>query len=401
MKVEVPYHQVFKAHSLMQFLVFLGKCLAWPWIVLPLFAIFNQFPVMLLAWVYWRDNQARTRAEELVLTLGLWVILTALAMGYARGGHIYPQWRYMDSLCFSMVANALSLALLATRHKERLPFQRYFRPCAGLWILASVVGIVLLCVRCWQVDLPLREMYQRQQLLTTRAYLATGERKYLETREKEYLIRWAAPGEPQDHPQAVINMLNRPHIRGLLPACARDPLPVLPASVTGFVTNVDVPARPTVPGETAWSSFAPSGGGAAAKGRFESQPMPAPKLAFLEFRVAGDLGQPGLSLKLTELKSGNTTEIKPCTPPGENWQSYQVKAPAGEFKIIASDESSTGWFAFQPPRVVGWLSWLSARLMASGKSLFFTGLAFYAAVIAWMIADRRRSVREPKPAGTT
>ena len=232
-------------------------------------------------------------------------------------------------------------------------------------------------------------MYQRQQLWTTRAYLATGERKYLETREKEYLIWWATPSEPQDNPQAVINMLNQPHIRELMPACARDPLPILPASVAGFLTNGEVPARPAMPGETAWSSFGPSGVGGAATGRFESQPIPAPKLPYLEIRVAGDLGQPGLSLLLIELNSGKKTEIKPRTPPGENWQSYQVRAPVGEFKIIASDESSTGWLAFQPPREVGGLSWLSARLMALGKWVFFAGLTVYAGVIALMITDRR------------
>jgi hypothetical protein len=390
MKVEVPFHQVLKAHSLTQFLVFLGKCLAWPWIVLPLFAIFNQFPLLLLAWVYWRDEQARSTAEELVLTLGLWGGLQAVAMAVARGAYVYPQWRYMDSLCFIMVANALSLALLATRHQNRLPLRRYFRPCTGLWVLASSVGIVLLCDRAWQVDIPLRVMHQGQQLFTTRAYLATGERKYLETREKEYLIRWATPSEPQDNPAATIRMLNQPHMRELLPACARDPLPVRPASVTGFWTNVEVPAGPAVPGETAWSSFAPSGVGAAATGRFESQPIPAPKLAYLEFRVAGDMGQPGLSLKLTELKSGKTTEIMPRKPPGGNWESCQVKAPAGEFKIIASDESGSGWLAFQPPREMGWLSRLSERLIAVGKWVFFAGLAVYAPVIALIVAERRR-----------
>jgi hypothetical protein len=389
-RVEVPYHEVFKPHSLKQFVVFLGQCLAWPWIVVPPFTIFNLFPLMLLAWVYWRDKRARTPAEELVLAIGLWVVVQALAMAYARGGRNYPQWRYMDSLCFITVAGALSLALLATRHQDQLPLRRYFWPCAGLWILASIVGVVLLCDRVWRIDIPLRVMHQRMQLLTTRAYLATGERKYLETREKEYLIRWATPNEPPDDAAAAIRMLTRPHIRELLPACARDPLPVLPANVTGFSTNVPVPARPAVPGEVAWSSYAPSGVGPAGTGHFESQAIPAPKLGWLEFRVAGDLGQPGLSLKLIELKSGRTTQIKPCQPPGASWQSYQVRAPAEEFKLIASDENRAGWFAFQPPREVGGLSWLSARLTESGQWLFFAGLAVYAAAIALTLADRQR-----------
>jgi hypothetical protein len=392
-KVEVPFHQVLKAHSFMQFLVFLGKCLAWPWIVLPQFAIFNLFPVMLLAWVYWRHGEARTAAEELVLTLGLWGVLQALATAYARGGYMYPQWRYMDGICFIMIANALSLALLATHHKERVPFGRYFQPCAALWILACISGLVLLCGRAWQVDIPLRAMHQTQQILTMRAYTATGDRKYLKTREKEYLARFAPPNEPQDHPKALIDMLNLPHIREIMPACARDPLPVRPASVSGFFTNVDVPAKPVVPGEIAWSSYSTStnsssGAGATAKGRFESQPVRQSKLPFLEFRVAGDLGRPGLFLRLTELKSGKTTEIKPRTPPGGGWQSYQVKAPAGDFKITAGDASSDGWFAFQPPREVGWLSWLSAHFMALGKWVFFAGVAVYFGAFACL---RRKS----------
>ena len=48
-------------------LVSLGKYLAWPWIVLPPFAVFNLFPLLLLAWFYLRDRQARMAAEELVL----------------------------------------------------------------------------------------------------------------------------------------------------------------------------------------------------------------------------------------------------------------------------------------------------------------------------------------------
>jgi len=44
---------------------------------------------------------------------------------------------------------------------------------------------------------------------------------------------------------------------------------------------------------------------------------------------------------------------------------------------VASDESDTGWFAFQAPREVAWLSWGSARLASFGGELFWAGLGIY------------------------
>ena len=169
--------------------------------------------------------------------------------------------------------------------------------------------------------------------------------------------------------------LGYPGVRGILPACVRDSLPLVPDQVTGFLTNGAAGARPRIPGEVSWGSCAKDG--AATKGRFESLPIRSSNRPFLEFRVAGDLGQPGLSLTLVELGSGKTTAVKPCQVPGERWQSCQVRAPHGDFKVVASDESDTGWFAFQAPREVAWLSWGSARLASFGGELFWAGLGIY------------------------
>ena len=128
--------------------------------------------------------------------------------------------------------------------------------------------------------------------------------------------------------------------------------------------------------------------GRANKGRFESQPVSRSKFPFLEFRVAGDLGEPGLSLTLIDLSSGKTTVVKPSRPPGNTWQDCRVRAPRGNFKIIASDESGSGWFAFQAPREVGWLSWAAARLASFGGRLFFIGMALYVTGVAFAFRFR-------------
>ena len=371
LKVDVPYHRTLQAHSITDFLLYLSRYLAWPWIVLPPFALFSLLPLLLLAWLWLRHPQVRMPAEEIVLVVGLWAILQAVASAYARGGQTYPQWRYMDSAAFLMISNVLSLALLGSRHRQRLPFPSCFRAGASLWALACASGLVLLCWRAWTVDIPLRQMQHWLQLLTARAYLATGDASYLEVRRPEFLARYALGADPRTRARALVEMLQAPYVRSLLPACARDPLILLPESALGFVTNGAALAKPDGLWDLSWGSYTTAG--AAAKGRFESLPVPASKLPFLEFSVAGDLSQPGLALSLVDLNSGKITPVEPCPPPGAQWQSCRVKAPRGPFKIVAQDNSATGWFAFKAPRELGRLSFWAIQLLRSRKILAVRG----------------------------
>ena len=108
-----------------------------------------------------------------------------------------------------------------------------------------------------------------------------------------------------------------------------------PAATHGFVTNGFHLGRREPATEVSWGSYIKDR--AAAKGRFESLPVSKSNLPFLEFRVAGDLGKHGLSLTLLDLSSGKTTAVRPSQAPGDHWQSCRVRAPHGDFKIIASD----------------------------------------------------------------
>jgi hypothetical protein len=123
--------------------------------------------------------------------------------------------------------------------------------------------------------------------------------------------------------------------------------------------------------------------------------------------VAGDLGQPGLSLSLIELDSGKATSVMPLKALGNNWQTCRVRAPHGDFRIIAIDESDSGWFAFQAPREVGWLSWAAVRVASFGGTLFFVGLALYVAGVAFAFrlcrggGFRRRASNAEKPASVS
>jgi hypothetical protein len=373
------------AHSVTEFLVSLGQYLAWPWIVLPPFAIFNLFPVLLLGWFYLRQRREQMPGEEMILALGLWVVFQAAATAYARGAQAYPQWRYMDATCFVMVANCLSIPVLMCRHLgEGGRKKAIWLTVFILWGVACATGLALLNQRAWRFDIPERQFYSHCQLQNTRAYMATEDIRVFDGKPQQHLPLYEgdpyAP-RPLHAGEKLVRYLNYPGVRDILPACVRAPLKVVPESVTGFVTNGAAGAKPRIPGEISWGSCTSEG--AASKGRFESLPISRSKLPFLEFRVAGDLGQPGLSLTLFDLSSGKTTSVRPIKVPGNNWQICRVRAPRGDFKIIAIDESDKGWFAFQAPREVGWLSWTAVRVAAFGGKLFFAGLGLYVVGVAF------------------
>jgi len=142
--------------------------------------------------------------------------------------------------------------------------------------------------------------------------------------------------------------------------------------VMGFVTNgcnLNVPDPPT---ETSWGSF--SGPGVQTRRAFESMPIEKSALPYLEISVAGDLGKPDLSLILEDQITGKTTPVRPARTPGREWLSVYVRAPAHEFKIVARDDSSTGWFAFKAPREMGWLSYWAMNLISAWKGILAAGL---------------------------
>jgi hypothetical protein len=389
LKAEVKHHRILQAHSVAEFVTALGNNLAWPWIILPSFTVLNLFPLAALAWFTLRSREELQPTEGMTLAIGLWVVLQGAATAYARGADGKPPaWRYMDSSSFILIADCFSIAILMQHHLRRSHYRRLWLASFCLWGIASAFGLALLTLRAWQIDIPERRLYSRAQLQNARAYLATGDVRVLDNKPKSQLPLYEGdPFAPQPLHQGdkLAEYINSNRwVRGILPACVRDPLKIIPGSVAGFATNGLVPAKPRIGGEVSWSSCAQDG--AAGKGRFESLLIPRTRFPFLEFRVAGDLGQPGLSLALLDLDSGKQTPVLPREIAGGNWRTCRVKAPKGDFKIIASDESNSGWLAFQAPREVAWLPWAAAKLAGLGGVILGVGLV---CALAWTILSCR------------
>ncbi len=366
LKVDVPQHHDLQAHSLRAFLVSLGRYVSWPNEQWPWLAPFNVFPLLLLGWLYLRSRRDRRPAEQMVLGLGFWVLLQSLAAAYARGEDgLPPASRYRDSCSFLLIANCLSIGLVCGCYRQHLRLARFWGAAFVIWGVICAIGLWQLTDRASGAPLSFWMACQRSRELTTRAFMATDDEQYFR-RENHFRI-------PFPYVPMLTFLLRTPDIRNILPASVRDPLKVIPLETgqPGFVTNGCDLATPDPPTETSWGSF--SGPGAPARAAFESTPVRKSALPYLEIPVAGDLGESGLSLELIDQVTGKKTPVKPTRVAGKNWVNVYVRAPAGEFKIAARDESPTGWFAFKAPREMGRWSYWAMNLISAWKYIFAAG----------------------------
>ena len=277
----------------------------------------------------------------------------------------------MDSLSFIAIANSLAAFVLITEYRVR--FRSALLPLLALvcWSGACVAGLEFLTQSALSPKyIPDAKAERIAQLNTAGAFIATGNPQVFEAQPDNF--------RPVPSIEADVWLLTNPHIRGILPACAREPLHLTPAQNTGgaFVRSGWLLTDADPPTETSWGSD--SAQQAAARGTFESRPVSASALPYLEIPVAGDLGEPGLSLELIELNGGKVTEIRPSAPPGGQWVNVRVKAPTGEFKLVARDDSDTKWFAFKEPRELGRWSYWTEKLLAAWAYLLVLGIGGFA-----------------------
>jgi hypothetical protein len=375
---DVPAHHALRAHSIRAFLVSLGAALVWPTQEWPWLAPLNLFPLLALGWLYLRSRGERRPAELMILGTGLWVVLQSLAAAYARGAEGEPPVpRYMDTSSFLLIANSLSIVLLLTRYRRQLRFAPVWYVAFVIWAVPCVSGLWMLTEFDRKIMLPVWRIWENSRVATTRAFLATDDGRSFQT-ESRFAI-------PYPYVPLLEVLLRTPSIRKILPACVRDPLKVVRRETgdAAFVTNGWALATPDPPAETSWGSC--SALGVAARGTFESLPVKRSSLPYLEIAVAGDLGGPGLSLELVDPANGKITAVIPSRVPGRAWLHVRVKAPKGEFKVVARDESESGWFAFKAPREMGrfsyWamevISWWRYILAGGVGCLLWSGVVFF------------------------
>jgi hypothetical protein len=389
LKFSLPADHTTEPHTLGEFLRALGKGLAWPWATRPWYALINFIPLLLLGGMCLRSPEPLKPRELLIFGMAIWAMLQALAGAYARGiDGMAPAWRYMDSLSFIAIANGLAVFVLLTDYRPRLRFAPLPQLLLAGWTFGCLGGLGFLANRVWLKFLPDVVAEREGQLASTRAFIATNDRRAFEAQTDG--------NRPVPNVDADVWLLSHPIIRGMLPASARESLPVAPAQITSnaFVRSGWLLTKADAPTETSWGSY--SAQQAAARGTFESQPVRVSTLPYLEIPVAGDLGADGLSLELVELNGGKVTEVRPDVMPGGEWANVHVKAPAGEFKVVARDDSDTKWFAFKEPRELGRWSYWTMKLLSCWKYFVVVGVGGFLLNLARMFGKTSVTADSPR-----
>ncbi len=402
-RVEVEWHAHMKAKSLHDFVFSIVHSLQWPlrnqdWAAAVLWA-----PWALVAWHLIRAPRGSDRKiPQAIAALGLWVLAQLAATAYARGaGADYPASRYMDTLGFGTMANALALGWWLS---QAAPLRR--RLLGGLlavaWLWTLGAGLQRITRDAWNIELPDAKKYYTKAEGHMRRYLATNDPKFL-----------AYPDIPYPSAETLIDRLAHRGVRGLMPVPLRAPLVLAPApeAGAGFAANTAIgvnlvdppragltPAIPPLDYTASYGSFGPAGLAAAA--RWRSAPV-APQLGgWLRFETAGDLGRPGAKVAL-ELRDAATdrllAEVRPTKVPGDTWRSAYVRAPAAPFVVVARDDDPAAWLAFSGPMEMSELSYRVMRTVKQG--VLIAVLAALGTVALALAVWIRAGGGKPRPDG--
>ncbi len=378
-----------RAHSLVAFLKSLGYVLAWPhWDISWRIALLHSpwiIAVFCLLFGKIKDNVP----TRIVVVLGIWTYAQAVGIAYARGRDgMPPAIRYMDIFTIGLITNFAALLLIA--HWKSVPWRAATAGLALVWGWSTWTGLKARTAYQYAVMLPAKRKSADIQESNLRAFAASGQFAYLANKADDELAYYGGPAR-------VAELLNDPILRTIYPASIRAPLAVVWPESKVFRDKGYASYTPHMEDRNVLGSYGRAGN--LTEGSIESELISPPRLPYLEFRVTGDLGRPGLLLKLVG-QSGSTIFVAPPSPSLTSWTGVRVRAPSEPFRIIADDESEQGWIAFCQPREMGRLSFYSNWLLEHGSGFLVAGRAvmfllvlheLWLLLAKWRTRDRKKS----------
>ncbi len=247
--------------------------------------------------------------------------------------------RYRDSWSMLVIVQCACLYFLHRSLGERLRFIVY--PIAAVWILVCFGGLLDKAVNLWPLELTNQYASILEMENNVREYLATGDATHLDGQI------------PYPHKPRLLQRLNLPHIRSVLPSnlISQNP-PLTPAkqqagSGGGFVQNGYPPAMHPLDG-IVFGSY----------GKRQTESKNGISFYFkvprgtqqVDLEVAGYPNARAIHLKVEE-PHGVSYSIAPPLDPGMNWESVTVglNPKSTFFKISAKDQSDSEWLAFSMP----------------------------------------------------
>jgi len=396
-RVTVDYHEGFKAHTVSDFLLTLFHSLQWPAPRIMGLAALVWAPWVWLVVAVLRRPRGTPDTNGLVLLgMGGWVLLQLLATAYVRGnGGLPPPARYLDTLVFGMMSNALALGWLFSRRpaltrRQMLPLASL----AALWLGVIAWGLGHHIHQGW-LEMNHAATDDAAARANTRAYLLTNDTHHLET-----------SAIPYPDFASFLPRINQPSLRALMPASVRPPLEMTTASGLGFIREkiMRPPAAPTaaLPAGTAplmfepfWSSW--NENGPRNTGEWNSRPLWT-SAGWIELRITGAGGPSGVALEIRDSRMGYVLAVIPAPAQPGAWEKVHVRVPNHGFVLAAVDQSATGWLAFSAPVEVPALSYLalcatwagsSLARLAAGGALLLAGLALLPRILPSAPAFRK------------
>ncbi|PTX92588.1 hypothetical protein DB354_14775 [Opitutus sp. ER46] len=416
-RITVDYHASLVATNARDFVVTLLRNLEWPlheqdwagpflwtpWLVLTLLTLVRSLRVR-------AGRPAPAAITWAIVALGGWAFGQVLATAYARGaGGAYPASRYAGTLIFGLGVNVLAALHLVWPRPAGPALATSPAAHVGAWRSALRITVVVLWALLLAAGLQWRLTYNLADPLPhAKQYYAGGEahlRSYLVTGDAAQL----SDPIPYITAEALVERLAVPGVRPLLPASVRPAVPLEPARAEGFTRNWVTPRTPAprpghglapdtppLPARVTWGSF--STAGLAGIGEWRSQPIAPSAHAWLRFDIAGQLGEPGVSLELLDAASGKLlATVGPASGTGP-WRAAYVRVPAQPFVIVAHDRDAHRWLAFSAPVEVATLSYLAVLVVR--HALWLTVIGVLAAIAAFIrLARLHRSDAAPRMVG--
>jgi hypothetical protein len=356
LRTSVPGHQALHARSVLEFLEYAGRCLAWPfpdaaWLAMPLWLPWLAIVIRRL-----RSTSSTTprATEDLLLAGGAWVVLQAAAVAYARGasGGMLPS-RYGEVFGLGPVLNVACLAVLAQNHRAALRASALFVGLVG-------VGAVLLAGQSWHRHLPARAQECAQFVLNVRDFLVHDD-----------FATFARRPLPFPDAKFLAEALRRPALRRILPSSVQPPL---------IVEHLVAPAPPAPPfWHPATRTIAQS------SAEWRSAELPSSS-GWWRIETAGAISPRG---ELTLVAANNNRRLATVVasrPPGNSWRAAYVPAPREPAQLIAQVPPAKGgteaWLAFSAPFPVSTLSYRTWQLTQQGPLLLALSVALLGCALA-------------------
>lgn len=380
-----PWHQALRAKSVADFVRYALHCAAWPCPRLPWLAAIFWLPTLLSVVTLIRRRSA-DRAEWFGLAVAIWGATQIGALAFSRGvDGGYPAARYGDVLAVGLVANTFLLGCrLSTKPSATAEAaaetqaggrSRVWRMVAfAAWAIIVCGSVASGTMDVLRHDLPEFKQHIDACELSVRRYVRSGD------------DNWLARGPlPLPFKGWLKETLDRPGGRAILPIEVRAPRAILDRSAEPLAGAVGASVPPLE-----FRRFAGTFGkfGSAGSAEWRSEPLQPGTYPYWAIDIAGDLGAPGISIRLESMASGAIlVELQSSVPVGARWKTIYVRVPQEPFRVVVKDTSNDHWIGWSEPVEISRVTYFTLTLLKSVRRLrVVSGLAVVLAIVGAMLA---------------